>query len=333
MSVYTQLSEQDFRSFLALYDEGNLVSWKGIEAGVENTNYFVHTLHPEKGEQNFVLTIFEYQPKELLPFFINFMEILADSGLPVPSPIHGLDDKPLRIFKNKPCLLQARLSGHHIDKPDLTAAHCAEIGKNLARAHAVGLKASFSQDNMRGIQWIDQQVTRMTDLLSEEDSLLQTQQWKEIKNGLAKYPDLPKGLIHADLFVDNVLFEDDKVTGMIDFFQSCRDCLLYDVAVTVNDWCLTSDSLELDPDKTKALLEAYNQVRPFTDEERRAWHLMHRLSCLRFWISRLVTFVYPEEGSEHLNDQGAIRKFKDPDEFRDMLELRTAKSFSLILPS
>ena len=183
------------------------------------------------------------------------------------------------------------------------------------------------------MEWINQQVTRLSSLISEEDSLLQSQQWTEIQEGLKAFPDLPKGLIHADLFVDNVLFENDKVTGMIDFFQSCEDWLLYDVAVTVNDWCTVSGSLELSPEKTQSLLEAYNKVRPFTESEHKAWHLMHRLSCLRFWISRLVTFLHPEEGSEHLNDQGAIRKFKDPDEFRDMLELRTDKSFSLILPS
>ena len=332
MSVYTQLTEQDFRNFLALYDQGELVSWKGIEAGVENTNYFVTTLHPGHGKQNFVLTIFEYQSRELLPFFIGFMELLADAGLPVPAPVHGLDDLPLRQFKGKPCLLQTRLSGHHIAPQDLKPAHCAAIGRHLAEVHVLGQNASISQNNMRGMDWIEQQVFRLSSLLPDDEGRLQTEQWQDIKNSLASISNLPKGLIHADLFVDNVLFEGEQVTGMIDFFQSCHDWLLYDVAVTVNDWCRIPGSLELDEEKTRVFLESYNQVRPFQDSEHKAWHLMHRLACLRFWISRLVTFTFPEEGSEHLNDQDAVRNFKDPAEFRNMLVLRTDEAHSLNTP-
>ncbi len=336
MSVYTQLSREDFCHFLALYDQGELVSWKGVEAGIENTNYFVNTLHPEKGEQSFVLTIFEIVPREQLPFFIRFMELLATSGLPVPAPVHGLDDKPLREIKGKPCLLQPRLNGHHIDNDDLTVDQCRIIGESLARIHIEGQRASFSQENIRGMEWIDEQVNRLTSLLPENEAELQASQWQAITTGLKAIPDLPRGLIHADLFVDNVLFEHDQVSGIIDFFQSCEDWLLYDVAVTVNDWCLQSGSLDLDSERTEAFLEAYHKIRPFTDGERKAWPLMHRLACLRFWISRLVTYSFPEDSqksdSDDAHDENVIRHFKDPAKFRDMLNLRTKASCSLILP-
>ncbi|WP_281645320.1 homoserine kinase [Parendozoicomonas sp. Alg238-R29] len=331
MSVYTQLSHKDFCSFLSLYDQGELISWKGIEAGIENTNYFVNTKRSGSGEHNFVLTIFEYLPKERLPFFIQFMELLADSGLPVPAPVHGLDDQPLREIKGKPCMLQPRLPGHHVDPADLTITQCQAIGENLARIHVAGIGATFSQDDLRGMEWINKQINRLSLLLPNEEAELQASQWKDITTGLAAEPDLPQGLIHADLFVDNVLFEGEQVTGMIDFFQSCKGWLLYDVAVTVNDWCRQPDSLELDAARTEAFLKAYNAVRPFTDSEKRCWHLMHRLACLRFWISRLLTYTYPEDPAEDDQDE-VIRHFKDPDEFRDMLELRTEKSFCLTLP-
>ncbi len=333
MSVYTQLSREDVCNFLSLYDQGELVSWKGIEAGIENTNYFVNTRHPEKGEQSFVLTIFEYVPHEQLPFFIQFMELLADAGLPVPAPVHGCDDEPLRQLKGKPCLLQPRLPGQHAEPADLTITQCRAIGENLARIHVAGQGASFSQENIRGMEWINKQIHRLEKLIPQAEAAAQSEQWQAITSGLAAHPNLPRGLIHADLFVDNVLFEGETVTGMIDFFQSCNDWLLYDVAVTVNDWCLQPDSLELDPAKTKALLNAYNKVRPFTDDERQIWHLMHRLACLRFWISRIITYKHPEdEHSQDDHEEEVIRHFKDPDQFRDMLALRTATADSLKLP-
>ena len=331
MAVYTQLCDKDFRSFLSLYDEGELVDWKGIKGGVENTNYFVDTRHPEKGEQNFVLTIFEYVPKERLPFFIQFMELLADAGLPVPAPVHGKDDKPLRELKGKPCMLQPCLTGHHVNPEDLTIELCRAIGEDLARIHVAGTDAVIFQDDLRGMDWISTQIQRLAPLISKAEARLQASQWQEITAGLAAESDLPKGLIHADLFVDNVLVEGEKITGIIDFFQSCKGWLLYDVAVTVNDWCRKPGSLELDNARTEAFLQAYNTVRPFTDGEHRCWHLMHRLACLRFWISRIITYIHPEEAHDGDEDD-IIRHFKNPDEFRDMLKLRTDTSASLTLP-
>ncbi len=335
MSVYTLLQEEDFKAFLALYDEGELVCWKGIEAGVENTNYFVSTRHPEKGEQHFVLTIFEYVPAEQLPFFIQFMALLAHSGLPVPTPIHGLDNKPLRQLKNKPCMLQTRLAGHHAETDTLSLDQCHMIGESLARIHHIGQQADFTQSNFRGMGWIEQQINRLASLLPEDEAQLQKQQWQAISATLAGMPNLPRGLIHADLFVDNVLFHNGQISGIIDFFQSCEEWLLYDVAVTVNDWCLHHDSLELNPARTSALLNAYNAIRPFTDDERKAWPVMQRLACLRFWISRIVTYTHPEHepdnGSDE-NSENVVRHFKDPAKFKKMLTLRTLTDAVLVLP-
>ncbi len=334
MSVYTQLTRRDFTDLLSLYDQGELLNWQGIEAGIENTNYFVDSHHPSKGDQQFVLTIFEAVPKDRLPFYLQFMTHLAHSGLPVPAPIVGRDGQILRQIKGKPAILQPRLPGHHLVSSAITNDHRRMIGEQLAHIHLAGQSASFSQNNHRGMGWIGEQVTRLAPLLSQPDADLLTQQWTVIQQALAQQPNLPRGLIHADLFIDNVLFCDGAVSGIIDFFQSCDGWLLYDVAVTVNDWCLRDDGLALNDQAVKVLLNAYHSIRPFTEAERRLWPIMNQLACLRFWISRIVTYIHPEQTVAQPDDASdVLRQFKDPDQFRDRLLLRIQHASALTLPN
>ena len=319
MSVYTHLSAQDISELLAQYDIGELASFKGIEGGIENTNYFIDV--SRNGIQKcYVLTLFEYLPKQTLPFFIGFTDELNEGGVPVPNPVRDFKGGAIHHVKGKPALIVPCFKGEHLQK--LNPDHCHQIGKTLARIHLIGQNSSLRQENQRGISWLNKQHQRLQPLLAAEDACYMAQQWQSINQGLEQAANLPKGLIHGDLFHDNVLFAEDQITGVIDFYNACHDWLLYDLAVTANDWCLNKD-LTLDPVRCQVLTTAYSSVRPLTEEEKQFWPLMLRLAAFRFWISRIITFLHPEEEVDLAHEQSLTGNFKDPDEFRDILFNRT----------
>ncbi|MFK0571330.1 homoserine kinase [Endozoicomonas sp.] len=321
MAVYTHLTQQDIEQLLARYDIGKPVSFKGIEGGVENTNYFLDV--DKKGHlQRYVLTLFEYLPAETLPFFIAYTDELKASGLPVPNPIRDRKGAALQTVKGKPALIVQCFEGQHPDAKNLTLDQCQQIGTMLAKIHTAGQSSSLYQENQRGLPWLDAQQQRLIPLLNPDDASFMAEQWHSISKALETFKHLPKGLIHGDLFHNNVLFDQGKISAVIDFYQACNDWLIYDLAVTVNDWCLT-DNLELDNQRLKALTEAYIWVRPLTENEKKAWPLMLRLAAFRFWISRLITFVYPEQEADGEHQENHVRDFLDPDEFKIMLKLRT----------
>lgn len=319
MSVYTHLSAQDISGLIARYDIGELVSFKGIEGGVENTNYFID-LSRSGVQKRYVLTLFEYLPEKALPFFIGFTDELNEGGVPVPNPVRDLGGGAIHHVKGKPALIVPCFIGEHL--PELNQEHCRQIGKTLARIHLIGQNSSLHQENQRGISWLNKQQQRLQSLLTTGDANYMTEQWQSISHGLEKAVNLPKGLIHGDLFHDNVLFIENQITGVIDFYNACHDWLLYDLAVTANDWCLNED-LTLNPVKCQSLTSAYASVRPFTEEEKQLWPLMLRLAAFRFWISRIITFIHPEGEVDQAHEQSLTGNFKDPDEFRDILFDRT----------
>ncbi|MGI9275851.1 MAG: homoserine kinase [Endozoicomonas sp.] len=319
MSVYTHLNANDIHGLLSRYDIGDLDSFKGIEGGVENTNYFVTTRTDEQ-QRRYVLTLFEYLPAATLPFFIDFTDELSRGGLAVPAPVRDMQGEALHTLKNKPCLLTPCFPGKHPSR--LTADHCQQVGHLLAQIHTIGQQSQLHQENQRGTTWLSQQVKRLEKLLPPDEASFMSSQWQQIVKELGSFTNLPGGLIHGDLFHDNVLIKNGKITGVIDFYNACHDFLLYDLAVTVNDWCIQPD-LELDPDRLQALITAYAAVRPFTDQEKQAWPLILRLASFRFWISRLITFVHPEQEADSAHQQSLVRNYKDPAEFRDILQLRT----------
>ena len=319
MSVYTQLSSQDINGLLAQYDIGELVSFEGIEAGIENTNYFVDV--SRNGiQKRYVLTLFEYLPEKTLPFFIGFTDELNAGGVSVPNPVRDRKGGALHHVKGKPALIVPCFEGKHLQT--LTPDHCRQIGKTLARIHLIGQKSSLRQENQRGISWLNKQNQRLQSLLTPEDASCMKEQWRSITRELEQAANLPKGLIHGDLFHDNVLFSGDQVTGVIDFYNACHDWLLYDLAVTANDWCLNTD-LTLDPIRCQVLTSAYSCIRPFTEDEKQLWPLMLRLAAFRFWVSRIITFIHPEEEVDQAHKQSLTGHFKDPDEFRSILFNRT----------
>jgi len=301
MSVYTRVDRPALETFLDDFDAGALVEYSGISAGIENTNYFVTTT---KGR--FVLTLFEQLSRDELPFFLELMAHLAEHGVPTAHPQADRHGRYLGELCGKPAALVERLSGSSVEHPN--SAHCAAIGAALARLHLAGQSFPRGRANPRGPHWWREAVARVHDRLEADEAA-------RLDDEIAfqfthRHDALPRGVIHADLFRDNALFEGERLTGIIDLYYACTDALLYDVAVTVNDWCVT-EARELDPARTRTLLEAYASVRPFTPAEHASWPAMLRAAALRFWLSRLVDLHFPRTGE--------LTHTKDPDAFGRLL--------------
>jgi homoserine kinase type II len=286
VAVFTSVSEADIIAWLSNYSLGSLLELQGISEGIENTNYFVTT-----SNGRFVLTLFEKLTTKELPFFLNLMSHLAQHGIPCPAPAANHQNNFLGELNGKPACIVSRLPGKSITRP--TAAQCAAIGAMLGQMHNAGLSFGDQMPNPRGNAWrieASQQVMKF--LPAQDAALLESEVELHASHPLAG---IPHGVIHADLFRDNVLMEDERVGGLVDFYFACTVDLLYDVAITVNDWCM-DEECKLDEEHTRALLRAYHAVRPFSTREAGAWPLALRVAALRFWISRLYDLYLPREG-------------------------------------
>ena len=313
MSVFTPVTEADLADWLRNYAIGRVERLLGISAGVQNTNFFVTTTLGR-----YVLTLFEAMPRAELPFYLHLMAHLARHGLPVPAPIANRDNEYLGTLSGKPAALVMRLAGASDMAPD--AARCARIGAMLAGLHLAGLSFGRRQANPRGAEWRRDCAARVRPHLApDEQAELDAELAFQAGFDLAA---LPQGVIHADLFRDNVLWDGEHVGGVIDFYFAGRDALLFDVAVTLNDWC--ADAGVLDPARCTALLAAYAEARPFTAAERAAWPAVLRAAALRFWLSRLEDF--------HLPRPGEMVLVKDPNEYRRILALRAVGADLPALP-
>lgn len=299
MSVFTTVTPEQLSAWLKNYSIGVLTDLQGILSGIENTNYFVSTTHGR-----FVLTLFEKLTSRELPFYVNLMAHLSSHGLPCPKAIANLQNELLGELNGKPATIAACLAGQPVLEP--TPAQCARVGEVLADMHLAGRTYKGHLDNLRGAKWWAACAPDIYPFLDAEDAaLLRSEiefQAQRDRKGL------PRGVVHADLFRDNVLFDSDKVGGFVDFYFACVDDFIYDVAITVNDWCADAGAA-LDPLRTDALLKAYMSVRPFTEQERDAWPWMLRAGALRFWVSRLYDFHLPRPGElTHAHDPGRFRR-------------------------
>lgn len=299
MSVYTRVEQDQLEAFLANYDLGELEAQQGISDGIENTNYFVTTT---KGK--YVLTLFESLSAEELPFFLDLMAFLAEHEVPSAHPVADRQGNYLRTLNDRPAALVQRLSGAWVQNPN--AAQVTALGEMLGRLHRVGQAFEPQRENTRGPHWWRQTAERVMTHLPEDDAAMLRD---EISYQAGHRKDeLPRGVIHADLFRDNALFEGDRLTGMIDFYYACTDVLLYDLAVTSNDWCTTVEG-GLDEGLTRALLQAYHAERPLSEQEQRDWPVMLRAGALRFWLSRLQDKLFPRPGEmTHIKDPGAYAR-------------------------
>jgi homoserine kinase type II len=244
------------------------------------------------------------------------MAHLARHGIPCPAPIADLSDRYLQHLNGKPAALVSRLAGRSVVRPGVT--ECAELGMLLGRMLLAGRSYASYLDLPRGPKWWRQAAADVRPFLdADANSMLETELQFQ---SLQRFPDLPRGPVHADLFRDNALFDQGRISGVIDFYFAGVDRLLYDVAVCANDWCLVDPEADrrLEEKRTRALLDAYRGLRPFTAQEPSAWPVMLRAAALRFWLSRLHDF--------HLPRPGELVHAHDPEHLRKILELRTREA-------
>jgi len=290
MSVYTTIDENELKSFLANYNVGELVGYQGISDGIENTNYFVNTSDG-----------------------LNLMHHLTDHDVPSANPVADKQGCYLSHFKNKPIALVERLNGSSIINTSIN--HCEQLGAAMGKMHTAGLTYSAHQENPRGPAWCQHTAHKVLDKLSQSEQQMLDDEIHFQRE--KRHAELPRGVIHADLFRDNALWDGDNFSGIIDFYYSCDDVLLYDLAVTANDWCV-NDDLSLNQDKVFALLSHYNQHRPLQQNEQTYWPAMLRAGALRFWLSRLYDKHFPRDGE--------LVHTKNPDEFKTILADRIEHS-------
>jgi homoserine kinase type II len=316
MAVYTEVRFDEADALFRRLGLGALTDLQGIRSGIENTNYYATTARGQ-----WVLTLFERLSAEQLPYFLRLMEHLALQGIAVPAPQPDAKGGLVHHLAGKPASVVTRLPGSHRLAPD--AAHCAQVGAMLARMHLAGSSFALQQPHMRGLAWwLETAPLVLPHLAAGQATLLRDE--VAFQQHLAASPAgqaLPRGPIHADLFRDNVMFDDtagtDRLCGFFDFYFAGTEMLLFDVAVCLNDWCSDAASGELDEARAATFCAAYERVRPFTAGEVRAMPALLRAAALRFWISRLWDRYLPRDA--------ALLQPKDPAQFERVLTSRIAK--------
>jgi homoserine kinase type II len=316
MAVFTEVSFDEAAAFLNALNLGQLQSIKGAAGGIENTNYFIDTT-----EGQYVLTLFERLTFEQLPFYLHLMKHLAARGIPVPDPAADAKGAILHRLKGKPAAVVNKLRGHSELAP--TPAHCAGVGEMLARMHLAGLDYPRKQPNLRGLDWWNETVPVVLPYLTptQRSLILGELAYQNHIAAASAYRSLPRGAIHADLFRDNVMFEDGKLTGFFDFYFAGCDTFLFDIGVCLNDWCIDLATGAQDATRADAFMAAYQRVRALTAQERTLLPALQRAGALRFWLSRLWDF--------HLPRDAAVLKAHDPNHFERVLRERLLHPYIL----
>ncbi len=301
MAVYTEVTAEDLYALLERYDIGPLAAFKGIAEGVENSNFFLGT-----GGGQFILTIYEKRVSaQDLPFFLGLMEHLAQSGVRCPTPVHDRDGRVLQTLAGKPAAIVTFLPGYSLQKPK--PAHCRAVGAAIARLHEAGATFPLKRENalsLSGWAKLFASVGGVADKIAPGMSAQLAHALDALADDWPK--DLPRGVIHADLFPDNVLFLDDSVSGVIDFYFACNDLFAYDLAICMNAWCFELDGA-FNVTKAKALISGYNSVRRLEPEETSALPILARGAAVRFFLTRLYDWYNTPDT--------AFVKRKDPTEY------------------
>ncbi len=291
MAVYTEVPDDELAAFVARYGIGAVLSCKGIAEGVENSNFLLHT---EAGY--FILTLYEKRVNPAdLPFFVGLMDHLAESGISCPTPLKTAQGEALGTLAGRPAAMVTFLDGLSVKRPG--PEHCAELGQAMARMHLAGQGFGMQRANSLSVgAW--RPLYGQSGARADE---VRPGLGREIEAELdvleAAWPaHLPRGVIHADLFPDNVFFIQGKLSGIIDFYFACTDALAYDVAICLNAWCFEAD-MSFNVTKARALLGGYTRVRPFSDAEFEALPLLARGAALRFMLTRLYDWLSVPEGA------------------------------------
>jgi homoserine kinase type II len=315
MAVYTEVSDDEIERFLAAYDIGRVVACKGIAEGVENSNYLLQT-----DQGIFILTLYEKRvAKGDLPFFLGLMDHLAAKGLACPTPIRARDGKTLRELSKRPAAIVSFLRGMWPKK--IVVSHCAQVGEALAKLHLAGADFEIRRPNALSLAGWQPLFEGSRARAHEVQKGLGDELARELDDLTKHWPkSLPEGVIHADLFPDNVFFLDDKLSGMIDFYFACNDWFAYDLGICLNAWCFEKDG-SLNATKARALVRGYRKIRPITAEEIAALPILARGSALRFLLTRLYDWLH--------HPPGAFVQPKDPLEYLKKLRFhRSVKSAS-----
>ena len=309
MAVFTEISTAEAAALISQLGIGRLTRLEPCSGGIENTNYFADTT-----AGRYVLTVFERLTFEQLPFYLHLMKHLALRRIPVPEPHADQQGTLLHRLLGKPAAVVDRLDGRHNLAPD--AAYCTSVGAMLARLHLAGLDFELQQPNLRGLAWWQETVPTVLPFLTPTQAgLIETELAFQIH--LAASPAhaaLPRGAIHADLFRDNVMFEGDHLTGLLDFYFAGVDAFAFDIAICLNDWCTDAEASRLDEARATAFVAAYDAVRPLTGGELRLLPAMMRAAALRFWVSRLWDL--------HIPRHAQVLKAHDPTQFERVLLVR-----------
>jgi homoserine kinase type II len=322
VAVFTEVSAAEASAFVAPLDVGRLTGFRGIHAGIENSNFFIDS-ERDGVALHWVLTIFERLTFAQLPFYLELMRHLAQRGIPVPEPRADAAGRLLHQLKGKPAALVNKLAGGHQLAPD--ADHCAQVGAMLARMHLAAQDFALMQPNLRGLSWWRETVPLVQPFLGEEQRRLIGAElaFQQQLAASPAYASLPRGAIHADLFRDNVMFEPgstvghERLSGFFDFYFAGVDCLLFDIAVCLNDWCIDLASGTMAGDRAQAFVAAYAAVRPLTTAERRLMPALLRAAALRFWVSRLWDL--------HLPRDATLLQAHDPTHFERVLRARVSQ--------
>ena len=315
MAVYTKLEHPEVEQFLEQYNINNFKDYKGITEGVENTNYFIKT-----SEQDYILTIYEKRVDENdLPFFIKLLSSLSENKFPCPKPIANKNNEKINKIKNKNAALVTFLNGQSKNK--ITSEDCFEIGKITAQLHEITKKFKISRKNNLSIEsWqniFEKTIKKKIDL--DESIIKKTNNYLSYLKG--KWPkNLPEGIIHADIFPDNIFFTKNKVSGIIDFYFACNDFFAYEIAICLNSICFDNNST-FNMTKAKNLIDGYSSIRALGEDEKKYLPILCMGAAMRFFLTRLYDF--------YNTDNKADVKIKDPFEYFKKIEFHsTIKNFN-----
>jgi homoserine kinase type II len=302
MSVFTPVTEAQLHEFLLRYPLGQLISFKGIEAGTDNSSFFITTTRDE-----YVLTLFENQTERGLLFLLKLLDHLKSTNCKVAEPMHDKTGNALQLVADKPAVLFKKLDGHHVTQP--TQDYCSQMGSAMGEIHLAGQDLSIQRYNPFGLDWLLAH-RQYREWMAQEDYELFNRSLDQLEQ-LTRM-ELPVGIIHADLFHDNALFDDGQLTGVIDWSFACTDYLLLDLAIMINDWCRQGQSF--DQRRIDAMINGYQCKRRLSRDERQALPLMRQLAACRFWLSCMLSW-------NTLKNQSLQQvTVKSPDEMKRLLK-------------